>query len=280
MTLAPAPLLDARRLLIDHLHIDPLSVGVVGDTAHAEGGDSYHLGADKLRERLGHDRYSVDESPRDRRPTDAAAALDVGDFAVTVAGKLHTLPTFSIWLVAQCKAGTADTADIREVIYSPDSKTVKRWDRLGRRTSGDGSHLFHTHISYFRDSESRDKAGLFRRYLTYIGLLEDGVSQADVIAALKSPEGQQAIGLAVKAQKIPIVGTTVQREIGTVLSWIDQNFTGVNKAIVALAAKDQVDEAALAAALMPLLSGDQLEAVIRAGMTPEKRLALAARLAS
>lgn len=51
------------------------------------------------------------------------------------------------------------------------------------------------------------------------------------------------------------------------------------RAVAVLAGKDQVDEQELAAALLPLLAGDQLEAVIRRGMTPEDRLALAARLA-
>src|SRR5690606_6657845 len=63
-----------------------------------------------------------------------------------------------------------DTKDIREVIYSLDGKNVKRWDRLKRRTSGDSSHTFHTHISYFRDSETRDKTALFARYLNGDGM--------------------------------------------------------------------------------------------------------------
>lgn len=52
------------------------------------------------------------------------------------------------------------------------------------------------------------------------------------------------------------------------------------RGIVALAAKDQLDENALAASLVPLLSSDQLEVVIRKGMTTDERHALAARLAS
>lgn len=185
MTTAPATLKAARLLLLEHLDIhedtsrysadlDPNEVGIVGDTAHAEGGDSYHLGADQIRARNGRDRYSVDESPRDKAGlTGDASALDIGWFEVRVAGKIHNLRTFSIWLVAQCKAGTADTRDIREVIYSPDGKTVKRWDRLGRRTTGDRSHLTHTHGSYFRDATKagRDQTAVFRRYLTEIGLL-------------------------------------------------------------------------------------------------------------
>jgi hypothetical protein len=181
-TYAPDSIQDARRLLLVHLPgLTSAEVGIVGDTAHAEGGDSYHLGKGQIRARNGRDRYSVDESPRDQRGlSDAASGLDIGTFDVTVRGKRHTLASFSIWLVAQCKAGTPDTRDIREVIYSPDGSTVRRWDRLGIRSSGDSSHQWHTHISYFRDSESRDKTGLFRRYLTEIGLLEDPVTPEDV----------------------------------------------------------------------------------------------------
>jgi hypothetical protein len=185
MTTTPANLRAVRVLLLDHLDIhdrsrdyaadlDPDEVGIPGDTDHAEGGDSYHLGADQIRARNGRDRYSVDESPRDRNGlTNYASALDIGWFEVRVAGKVHNLRTFSLWLVAQCKAGTVDTRDIREVIYSPDGKTVKRWDRVGRRTSGDSSHTLHTHNSYFRDAikAGRDQTAVFRRYLTEIGLL-------------------------------------------------------------------------------------------------------------
>ena len=62
--------------------------------------------------------------------------------------------------------------DLREIIYSPDGKVVRRWDRLGKRSSGDDSHLWHTHFSFFRDSTKadRDQTPLFRRYLTGIGL--------------------------------------------------------------------------------------------------------------
>ncbi|WP_037684611.1 hypothetical protein, partial [Streptomyces griseus] len=73
-----------------------------------------------------------------------------------------------------CTAGAPDTRDIREIIYSPDGQTVKRWDRLGKRSTGDSSHLWHTHFSFFRDSikAGRDLTPLFRRYLTSIGLIE------------------------------------------------------------------------------------------------------------
>ncbi|MEV0646109.1 hypothetical protein AB0I28_12665 [Phytomonospora sp. NPDC050363] len=158
MTFAPEPLLAARKYIIAALGVPGAGVGIVGDSAHWGG---YHCG----RDRTVSGDYSVVESSRDRGPTLAAAALDVGSFSKTIGGEKRDLKHFSAWLVEQCKAGAPDTRDIREVIYSPDGRSVKRWDRLGRRNSGDDSHRYHTHISYFRDSESRDKVGLFKRYV-------------------------------------------------------------------------------------------------------------------
>ncbi|KXK61141.1 hypothetical protein AWW66_15295 [Micromonospora rosaria] len=185
MTRAPANLLAVRTLLLQHLNTDPdrvrdndlepAEVGIVGDPAHRGG---YHCGEDRV---VPND-YSVVESPRDRAGlTLYASALDVGWFSVRSGGGTHDLRSFSIWCVAQCIAGTADSRDIREIIYSPDGRVVKRWDRLGKRTSGDSSHLWHTHISFFRDctKAGRDQTPLFRRYLTTIGLLtpEDDMSE-------------------------------------------------------------------------------------------------------
>jgi hypothetical protein len=195
-TEAPDTIRAARLFLLEHLDIhenssayptdlDPAEVGIVGDQPHAATGSSYHLGRGQLRS----DSYSIVESSRDRNGLSAAAsAMDIGDFAVTVQGARHTLRSFSGWLVVQCRAGTPDTADIREVIYSLDGATVKRWDRLGRRATGDDSHRWHTHISYFRDSEKRDKTGLFRRYLTEIGLLKGG---DDEMLVGKGDKGEQ-----------------------------------------------------------------------------------------
>ncbi len=165
MSFAPQSLLDARAVFRAETSLTPVELGIVGDAAHADGGDSYHLGKDQLRASAS---YSKTESSRDRNPTDAASAMDIGYFAVTRGGKTHTLRTFSAWLVGECEANTPDTLWIREVIYSPDGRTVKRWDRLGRRSSGDNSHLSHTHVSGFRDSEKADRAAIFRRYFATI----------------------------------------------------------------------------------------------------------------
>lgn len=159
MTYAPQPLKDAQAYLKEQTGLPWVSLGIVGDEDHRGG---YHCGWNRRRLVDGelHD-YAWNESTRDSgHRTDAASALDVGAFSK--GGK--NLRQFNAWLVAQCKAGAPDTRDIREVIYSLDGETVKRWDRLGKRTSGDSSHKSHTHISYHRDAEARDKVGLFKRY--------------------------------------------------------------------------------------------------------------------
>ncbi|WP_431935785.1 hypothetical protein [Micromonospora sp. RP3T] len=205
MTSAPANLLAVRSLLLTYLNIDkdavrdadlePAEVGIVGDPSHRGG---YHCGSDRT---VAND-YSVVESPRDRAGLSShASALDFGTFSVRSGGQVHTLRTFSVWLVAQCAANTADTRDIREIIYSPDGRTVRRWDRLGRRTDGDSSHLFHTHASFFRDSTKagRDQTPVFRRYLTAIGRIaptepENTMSEQDAIAGLETVRPYQASG--------------------------------------------------------------------------------------
>lgn len=155
MTYAPASILSVRAFLIPITRLSPVSLGIVGDTAHAAKGTSYHLGADKLSLSA----YSR-RTARDRAGlTNAASALDIGRFP--------DLRTFSVRLVARCRANAPGTSDIREVIYSPDGRTVLRWDRERGRASmprageADNSHLFHTHVSWYRDSERRSKVGVF-----------------------------------------------------------------------------------------------------------------------
>lgn len=71
---------------------------------------------------------------------------------------------------------------------------------------------------------------------------ETGVSQADVIAALKSPEGQNLLFQATMGAAFPIAGSGAKRNAATVLGWIDTNFN--NLAAIVKAA--DLDEAKLA----------------------------------
>ncbi|WFE41962.1 hypothetical protein [Micromonospora sp. WMMD998] len=283
MTNAPANLLAVRTLLLTYLNVDksavrdadlePAEVGIVGDASHRGG---YHCGSNRT---VAND-YSVVESTRDRSGlTLYASALDVGTFSVRSGGKTHTLRTFSTWLVAQCAANTADTRDIREVIYSPDGRTVRRWDRLGKRTSGDSSHLFHTHISFFRDSTKagRDQTPLFRRYLTEIGLLEDTMP----LTAADKPLIRDAIREVLEEPR-SLPGAIGERMAARGSSW------GPNVSLWMMASRvyegvisgDPVDEQEIVTGVLAGLPADKIAAAIPASLAREVVDELTARLNS
>lgn len=156
MTYAPNDLMTVRSAILSASGLSGDAVGIVGDPAHKSSG-GYHCGNDWLADigKLDSD-YSKRESDWDRPGTDAASAMDIGDDWSRGVG----LRTFTLELVNACEAGHPGASCVREIIYTPDGKTVRRYDRLGIRTSGDSSHLWHTHISFFRDSEGT-RAGAF-----------------------------------------------------------------------------------------------------------------------
>jgi hypothetical protein len=163
MTYAPKSYKDAQSYLCQRTGLPAVSVGLIGDAAHGTSG--YHLGWDRVRLGKGLQDYSYRETARDRtRLTDGSAAIDVGWFSTKVGTRTVTLIDFNNWLIAECRAGAPDTSWIREVIYTTDRKTVRRYDRLGIRSTGDLSHLTHTHISGFRDAEDAPKKPLFERF--------------------------------------------------------------------------------------------------------------------
>lgn len=190
-TVAKAKHREARALYLEHLDLhpgrtvgndlDPLEAGIVGDPDH-DGG--YHIS----RQDNDADDYSVDESIRDRRGrSDTASAMDIGYFEVRTSRGTFDLYDYNRWLVGLCNAGDPDTADLREVIYSLDGRTVKRWDRLGKRSTGGSSHRTHTHLSEHRDASGQRMVNLARRWLQHIGLLageDDDMTEAEIQRAL------------------------------------------------------------------------------------------------
>jgi hypothetical protein len=169
MTFAPATIQDLASFWRKQ---GGRSLGIVGDVAHQQKGTSYHLGKDQLADgaysaRLKRDRVGL---------SGAASALDLGKLEKSI----PKLRKFSNWLVEQAQAGL--TPDIREIIWSPDGIEVRRWDSsLGKiivslrkhadgtievvnEDNGDASHYFHTHISFYRDSELRPKVAYFRPF--------------------------------------------------------------------------------------------------------------------
>ena len=142
-----------------------VNLGIVGSAGHTRG---YHLGKDRIFASTGQGwrDYSVATARDKAGLSNAAAALDLG----RLDGSLTKLFAFNKWLVGRCRANAPGTRDVREVIYTADGHTVLRWDRqrgyasAPRTGESDSSHLWHTHISFYRDSEGRAKVGLFEPY--------------------------------------------------------------------------------------------------------------------
>jgi len=153
-----------------------VNLGIVGDASHTAGGVSYHLGADHLIAGA----YSARTARDLAGLTNAASAIDLG----RIHDSLGALRQFSNWLVSQARLNAPGTDDMREIIYSPDGAIVLRWDRergyasLPRPGEADNTHLTHTHISYYRDSQSREKVSVFRRYF-------EGVEMPDIEAKIE-----------------------------------------------------------------------------------------------
>jgi hypothetical protein len=206
MTTSPASILAVRREFQKRTDLPPASLGI----ARNKSDTSYHVGKTFLKAGA----YSYDESPRDRAGlSEASSAIDIGDYSFTHNGKTHNLRSFSRWLVAECEKGAPDTKDIREIIYTLDGATVKRWDRLKKRTSGDPSHRWHTHVSWFRDSEFHDRAAAVRRYFAE-EVEGDDMTPVEMTAWAKSADGRAALAAAVAA--LPVRNTG--RDLNTVLS--------------------------------------------------------------
>jgi hypothetical protein len=168
MSYAPKTLSDLRLYLLPKTGLRPASLGIVGDSAHQRRA-SYHNGQDAITRygRTAATDYSI-RTHRDREPylTNGASAMDIGNFTKGT----KSLRNLSKSLVAQARTNAPGTRDIREIIFSPDGRRVLRWDRERGYTSfpkegeADDSHLWHTHVSWYRDSEQRSKLAPFKRY--------------------------------------------------------------------------------------------------------------------
>lgn len=163
MTYQPQSLLAVRRLFQEKTRLPAVSLGI--QHYRPEGG-GYHEGNDLLAQggRLNTD-YSKRESSRDRPGSNAASAIDIGWFDVRTAnGRQVTLIDLNRWVERNWNA--PDAQWMREYIYSLDRKTVKRLDRMKRRTSGDKSHTTHAHASKFRDvhDDSNQPYSFFKRF--------------------------------------------------------------------------------------------------------------------
>lgn len=197
MTFAPPTLVDLAEFWTAN---GGVNLGIVGDAAHTAGGTSYHLGRDDLRP----DAYSI-RTARDKAGlSNAASAIDLGRFN----GSLLQLRDFSKWLVGEGQRNAPGTRDIREIIYSDDGSRVLRWDRergfasAPQTGEADNSHLTHTHISYYRDSEMRDKRNAFRGWNGFMIGSDDMRMVTTILpfgGTYKIPPGTSARGIRLDA---------------------------------------------------------------------------------
>lgn len=198
MSVAPSKLVELQSFLKTQTGLGGVSLGIVGNAAHKSG---YHLGHDRIfKKKSGHGErdYSVKTARDHAGLSDAASAMDIGSF--------KGFRRMSKFIVAEARANAADTRDIREIIYSPDGKTVLRWDRergfasKPRKHEADDSHLTHTHVSWYRDAEKRDKTGVFKRFF------EDGPPTPKPKPS-PTPKPKPKPGEVVKSFTVPVVPT-------------------------------------------------------------------------
>ncbi len=165
MTYAPPDLRAIRAYLIDRLdinkniHLDtdlePDEVGIIGDYRHrATGG--YHEGRDDLEAVNG---VSYDYSTRQQRDrlglTNAASAMDIGQFNQQIGGVYMHQGILGAKIVQYCTWNDPRAECVREVIYTANGTTVSHYDAIGEQRGADSSHLTHTHISFWRDTENK-----------------------------------------------------------------------------------------------------------------------------
>jgi hypothetical protein len=193
-----------------------VNLGIVGNTAHVKG---YHLGKDRIFDGsgpgIGWDDYSV-KTTRDKAGlTDAASAIDLG----RMDGSLSKLWTFSMWLARQCMANAPGTRDVREIIFwHPERGRVVGWSDLAPdrliNDYGDLSHKTHTHISYYRDSEGRDKTALFQRYFEP-AVTPPPPTEDDVILSASLPGYEAKVKPTANVRATPSLKGTILRVVGT-----------------------------------------------------------------
>lgn len=156
MTINPPELLKWRAYMRGVTGLPDDSLGIKGGPGHVRTGTSYHLGKDQLI--FSKNPYSA-RHPRDKAGlSNAASACDTGWFP--------RLIELTAWMVDEARAGRRP--DTREIIGPGRDGRAYRWAhennwRADVRPSGD-DHEEHAHEGFYRDSEFRDKVGLYKPF--------------------------------------------------------------------------------------------------------------------
>ena len=198
-----------------------VNLGVVGNAAHTSG---YHLGRDRIYDGSGPGQGDADYSVKLARDkaglTNAASAIDLGKLN----GSLANLRAFSRDLVKRCMASATTRRDVGEVICAPDGTKVQRYSGVDNLIhtgagNGDASHITHTHISWFRDSEGRDKRPIFAPYFAPASgdAMPTLTAYVPGHVAIVKPTANVRIAPKLTAAVIRVVGTA---ETWAVIGWV------------------------------------------------------------
>lgn len=117
--------------------------GILGDAAHVYG---YHRGRnwDIAHGSQGASDYSVTSNKDKLGDGDAASALDIGL-------PPDQMKIVTAELIAGLKQGDYRLRSVRECFGTVDGSTVTGWDALvNEPTTSDPSHLWHVHLSFYR----------------------------------------------------------------------------------------------------------------------------------
>ena len=111
------------------------------------------------------------------------------------------LRAFSKALVEIAQENPTYARDIREIIYSPDGKLVLRYDRergansTPRAGEADNSHLWHTHLSLYRDSGNRMRTIEFVLRGLHRGGLIDAATLNEYLKLLGVPQQEPDVDI-------------------------------------------------------------------------------------
>lgn len=271
MTYSPDTWIDVRKVFQRETGLPAVSLGIqhyLNRDGTYTGGGGYHAGNDLLA-KIGKQTtdYSKRESTRDQPGTNGASAIDLGWFDVNLRRNdgsfiRVTLRTLNAWLLQQ--VDKPDALWIREIIYSLDGKTVKRYDRLKKRTSGDLSHLTHSHVSGFRDDEGVPKAPLFERFWREMRGVP--MTQPTSTARLEwnahmmetpAPGGGKMLEVIEGGAQNPVSGRPYQ--LGIQLNKILANQATIIAGMAASAAREEAMALALTALAEQVAAGDPVD---------------------
>lgn len=194
-----------------------VNLGIVGNLAHRQR-QSYHNGKDAITEygRTAVNDYSI-RTARDKAGlTNAASALDIG----RLNGSLTDLWEFSRWFAEQCLENKPGYGDVREVIFwSPIRNRVIGWSDLNPtlflNDYGDLSHKTHTHISFYRDSETRAKVPMFSGYPAFGAPVEE-----EMVLSQNLPGFSAIVKSTANVRSAPKLNAPILRVVSTPEYWV------------------------------------------------------------